>query len=106
MRQRVEIVIFPLVSLGSVFARMAGEGFPLRRAAGKLFTEVLFPFLLWILKTQYDMASRKKFTEIILSVCNIGCVGHGHVFLELFVSHFHIASEITKLMCNLVLQKL
>lgn len=51
MRRWVKIVIFPLVSLGSVFARMSGEGFPLRRAVGKLFTEVLLPFMVWILKT-------------------------------------------------------
>lgn len=106
MRQWVEIVIFPLVSLGSVLHAWLGKVFPLRRAVGKLFTEVLFPFLVWILKTYYDPASRKKLTETIPGVCDTGCVGCGHVFWELFVSHFHIANEIMKLMCNLVLQKL
>lgn len=45
MRVYVKMVIFPPVSLGSVFAHIIEEGFPLRRATGKLFTEVLFPFL-------------------------------------------------------------
>lgn len=37
MRQWVEIVIFPLVSLGSVFARMTGEGFSLEEGSWKAF---------------------------------------------------------------------
>lgn len=77
MRWWVKIIIFSLVPCDRVFGHMAGEGFPLRSAVGKIFTKVLFPFLLWILKTYYDLASKKNFTETIPGICDIGCVGCG-----------------------------
>lgn len=63
---------------------MAEEVFPLRRAVGKLFTEILFPFLMGILITQYDLSSRKKFTENISGVYDTGC---GQIFFESFLCH-------------------
>lgn len=46
MRWWVKIIVFSLVPCDRVFGHMAGEGFPLRSAVGKIFTKVLFPFLL------------------------------------------------------------
>lgn len=87
----IKTVTFSLVPCSRVFGCVAGEGFSLSSAVGKTFTEVLFPFQLWILKTPYDLASKKKITETIPGVCYVGCIGYGQ---ELFVSHCHTPSEI------------